>query len=85
MKYLFRRTVIPFTFEIFVGGLTTAVTPSKSSTVTRNCYRAGKASLGCVVDLALLSVQEVSTYRNYVLHGELSSSAEYMPKNLCLH
>ena len=78
VKYLFRRIVIPFTFEF-------SVTPSKSSTVTRNCYRAGKASLGCVVDLALLSVQEVSTHRNYVLHGELSSSAEYMPKNLCLH
>ena len=37
VKYLFRRPVIPFTFEFFVGGLRTAVTPSNSSTVTRNC------------------------------------------------
>ena len=37
VKYLFRRTVIPFNVEIFVGGLRTAVTPSNSSTVTRNC------------------------------------------------
>ena len=36
MKYLFKRTVIPFTFEFFVGGFRTAVTPSNSSTVTWN-------------------------------------------------
>ena len=37
VKYLFRRPVIPFTFEFFVGRFRTAVTPSNSSTVTRNC------------------------------------------------
>ena len=42
----------------------------------------GKASLGCVVDLVLFSVQEVGTHRNYLLHGELSSSAEYMPNRI---